>query len=96
MEVRWQLIRSFETSLVSQNENLELRKLVARARTERDDLKVKNAETIKKVGLDFINQVHKLRDELVRLKKAHNDGLTEHDNYTTKLNQRVQDDLILF
>ena len=89
MEVRWQLIRSFETSLASQNENLELRKLVARARSDRDALKAANAEKIKKFGFDFLKQMQQLRDELIRMKKAHGDGLAEHENYMTKVNGRL-------
>lgn len=90
MEVRWQLIRSFETSLTSQNENLELRKLIARARSDREADKAAYGEKIKKFGMSSLNQINALRDELVRLKTAHGEGLAEHGNYMTKVNGRMQ------
>lgn len=76
--------------MVSQNENLELRKLIAKARSERDAEKAAYAEKIRKFGTGSLNQIHAMRDELVRLKKTHSEGLSEHETYMTKVNGRMQ------
>ena len=75
--------------MANQNENLELRKMIDQARAEARTGSAAQQEIIKKFGENTGNMILKLREELVRLKKAQSDCGMEHEQYMTKVNGRM-------
>ena len=89
MEVRWQLIRSFETAMNEQNENLMLRKQIDRLHVAHKAQNRVTGDKLKVFTNEFLSQLGKLREELVRTKKEYADGslrtLREMDGLKAKL-----------
>ena len=74
MEVRWQLIRSFETSMLAENENLGLRKQIDNLRTAHKAQNRVTGDKLREFTSNFSKEVVNLREELDRTKKDYNDA----------------------